>query len=127
MEYAKSITHCSIVSTFDQNETDFTKAIRTIQPYLSQKNITNLLVICETSGRIDQIMANINTLFKSKHILENIEIMMLSSNSISWLLYPGKQLIHIPKFIVNEKLWCGLIPFKRTKVTTNGLKWDLGI
>lgn len=127
MEYAKYISSCKIVPTLDQNETDFTKALRTIQPYLVEKNITNLVVVCETSGRIDHIMANINTLFKRKDILGDTEIMMLSSNSISWLLCTGTHTIHIPRWIVNEKLWCGLIPFWRTKVTTKGLKWDLGI
>lgn len=125
MEYAKA-ENCKIVTTPDQNETDFTKALRALVPELERTMTKCVLVICETSGRLDQIMANINTLFKSRNILSSdCEIMLLSSNSLSFLLAPGSHIIHIPQNIVASKYWCGLIPFTKTLVTTKGLKWNL--
>lgn len=125
MEYAKS-ENCKIVPTPDQNETDFTKAMRAIAPELEKTMTNSILVICETSGRLDQIMANINTLFKSKNILKSsCEVMLFSSNSLSFLLSPGSHIIHIPHKIVASKYWCGLIPFTKSIVSTEGLKWNL--
>lgn len=125
MEYAK-VENCKIVPTPNQNETDFTKALRALAPELD-KNMTNsVLVVCETSGRLDQIMANINTLFKSRSILKSsCDVMLLSSNSMSFLLSPGSHIIHIPRKIVTAKHWCGLIPFTKSLVSTKGLKWNL--
>lgn len=85
-----------------------------------------MLTIVETSGRIDQIMANINTLFKAQSILPQNPIFLLSRSSISWLLVPGKHLIDIPSEILEKRIWCSLVPIKEKCVaTTVGLKWDL--
>uniref|UniRef100_A0A336K7Q5 Thiamine pyrophosphokinase n=1 Tax=Culicoides sonorensis TaxID=179676 RepID=A0A336K7Q5_CULSO len=125
MEYAKS-KNCEIVHTPDQNETDFTKALRVLSPKLEQTQTKSILVICETSGRLDQIMANINTIFKSKSILQiSTETLLLSSSSLSILLSPGLHKIHIPSEIVVGKYWCGLIPFSKSIISTKGLKWNL--
>lgn len=125
MEYAKS-EKCKIVPTPDQNETDFTKALRTLALELEQTMTNSVLVICETSGRLDQIMANINTLFKSKNFLRSsCEVMLLSSNSLSFVLTPGTHFIYISRKIITSKNWCGLIPFTKSIVSTKGLKWNL--
>lgn len=124
MSYATEM-NCQIVRTPDQNETDFTKALRSVSSLLRERDIVTTLVVCETSGRLDQIMANINTLFKSRKILADTEVMLLSSNSLSWLLHPGSHVIHIPQQVVQEKRWCALVPFCRSRVTTTGLKWNL--
>lgn len=125
MEYAKS-EKCKIVETPDQNETDFTKALHALAPELEQMEINSVLVVCDSSGRLDQIMANINTLFKSRSFFKgSCEVMLLSSNSLSFLLLPGSHAIHIPRKIVSSKNWCGLIPFTKSIVSTKGLKWNL--
>jgi thiamine pyrophosphokinase len=114
-----------VIETLDQDETDFTKSLRVLEPFILKLKIENIIVLCESSGRLDQILANINTLFKSLQKPAEISrpIFILSANSISWLLEAGDHQIIIPDTV--KKLWCGLIPFEPTTVTTSGLKWNL--
>ncbi|XP_011209202.2 thiamin pyrophosphokinase 1 isoform X1 [Bactrocera dorsalis] len=111
--------------TPDQNETDFTKAVRFLQPQLEANDIHKVIVFQETTGRLDHIMANINTLHKLQSDI--LSIYLLSSSSLSWLLLPGKHIIIVPKELVDCQHWCALIPVgsKADKVTTTGLKWNL--
>lgn len=79
------------------------------------------------SGRIDHIMAHINTLYKAHNFLKNKDIYVLSKNSIAWMLAPGKHSILIPKLFVEKEYWCAYVPIgSQCIVTTSGLKWDLG-
>lgn len=115
-----------VVQTIDQDETDFTKSLRVLEPFVDEMNLENIIALCETSGRLDQILANINTLFKNLQKPAEISrpVFILSANSLSWLLTPGDHEIHIPDSV--KKLWCALIPvLEPTMVTTNGLKWNL--
>ncbi|XP_065337603.1 thiamin pyrophosphokinase 1 [Cloeon dipterum] len=115
-----------IIETPDQDETDFTKALRETSSWFSQNKTKPDAVISlvETSGRIDQIMANINTLFKSKNIL-HCPVYQLASNSISWLLQEGHHKILIPSQYNNKT--CSLVPVgsPAKHVTSTGLKWNL--
>lgn len=117
-----NITH--YIHTPDQNETDFTKAVQIVKPILEQEHIQDIIVFHDTSGRFDQIMANINTLYKYEQAFFNIHL--LSGNSLTWLLKPGKHSITIPIELVEEQRWCSLIPIgQEANVTTKGLKWNL--
>ncbi|XP_065354331.1 thiamin pyrophosphokinase 1 [Calliphora vicina] len=113
------------IHTPDQNATDFSKAIMAVRPILVEKHIQDIIVYHDTSGRFDQIMANINTIFKYEQDFFNIYL--LSGNSLTWLLRPGKHSITIPSELVQDKRWCALIPVgqEATNVTTKGLKWNL--
>jgi len=84
-----------------------------------------VISLVETSGRIDQIMANINTLFKSRQIL-SCPVFQLACNSLSWLLWPGHHQIAIPSNLQNKV--CSLVPIGSPAkcVSSTGLKWDLG-
>lgn len=134
-----------VIQTVDQDETDFTKSLRVLEPFVDEMNLENVVVLCETSGRIDQILANINSeltcrcrcvcvglmndlvsaLFKNHLRPPEISrpVFMLSDNSISWLLSDGHHDIHIPENVKN--LWCSMVPFEPTTVTSSGLKWNL--
>nr|XP_014089186.1 thiamin pyrophosphokinase 1 [Bactrocera oleae] len=111
--------------TPDQNETDFTKAVRFLQPQLEANDIDKIIVFQDNTGRLDHIMANINTLHKLQSDI--LSIYLLSSSSLSWLLLPGKHKIVVPKELVDCQHWCALMPIgsKADKVTTRGLKWNL--
>lgn len=113
------------IQTPDQNATDFTKAILVLKPILEEQNVQDIIVFHDTSGRFDQIMANINTLFKNQE--EFFNIYLLSGNSLTWLLKPGKHSMTIPSDLVENQRWCALIPVgqEATNVTTKGLKWNL--
>ncbi|XP_004524025.1 thiamin pyrophosphokinase 1 isoform X3 [Ceratitis capitata] len=108
-----------------QDETDFTKAIRFLLPELGKRNIHKVIVLQENSGRLDQIMANINTLFKLQS--ERLNIYLLNSSCLSWLLLPGRHKIKIPRELIDCGQWCALMPIgsRANMVTTTGLKWNL--
>lgn len=123
---------CEIVHTPDQNATDFTKALMALNSYCDSNtiHIDSVIVISEVSGRVDHIMANINTLFlcKTKQLLpEDVNVFMLAHNSISWLLQSGEHCIQIPQNLLNHESWCSLVPLggKCETITTRGLKWNL--
>lgn len=114
-----------VIQTLDQDETDFTKSLRVLEPFVEEMNLESIVALCESSGRMDQILANINTLFKSHQKPAEIQrpVFILSANNLSWLLSQGYHTIHIPEHV--KSLWCAMIPFEPTTATTTGLKWNL--
>lgn len=50
-----------VVQTVDQDETDFTKSLRVLEPFINELKLENVIALCETSGRVDQILGNINS------------------------------------------------------------------
>ncbi|XP_055547987.1 thiamin pyrophosphokinase 1-like [Wyeomyia smithii] len=118
--------NCRIIKTPDQNATDFTKSLHVLQSTGYASEISRVLVLCENSGRLDQIMANINTLFLARTILPDTPVFLRSSNSLSWLLPVGNHQIKIPSRLVNGRIWCSLIPIgQRAICSTSGLHWNL--
>lgn len=82
--------------------------------------------MAETVGRFDQIMANINTLFKARNIAPGLQIYQLASDSMTWLLDQGSHEIAIPAVLREHQEWCALIPVGNPcQITTTGLKWNL--
>lgn len=85
-----------------------------------------IVAICENCGRFDHILANINTLYKADNIIKK-PVFLLSSDSITWLLNPGKHHIKVswPNRVNTN---CALIPVGQPcrNVTTFGLHWDIG-
>ncbi|XP_017034111.1 thiamine pyrophosphokinase 1 [Drosophila kikkawai] len=113
------------IHTPDQDATDFTKAIAVLQPVMAQRKIQDVVVFHDTSGRLDHVMANLNTLYKSQK--DNCNVFLLSGDSVTWLLRPGKHTIKVPVDLVTTQRWCSLMPVGATahNVTTTGLKWNL--
>ena len=77
---------------------------------------------CE--GRLDHVMANIDTLFQAPR-LTSIPLYLMSGESLSCLLHPGKNVIE-----VNDERcgrWCSLVPIGHPcpRVTTTGLKYNV--
>lgn len=126
MKLARSSRATTVVHTPDQDETDFSKSLIELEPKILAAGIRTVVVVSQTSGRIDHIMANINTLHRSERFSSADQIMLLSDNSLSFLLPPGKHTIHIPSPLVTKHDWCSLIPFRdATILHTTGLKWNL--
>lgn len=115
-----------MVQTIDQDETDFTKCLRVLEPLIKELNLEFIVSVCENSGRCDHIMANINTLYKNLQKPPEISrpVYLLSSGSLTWLLSCGQHTIYIPVNL--RKYWCSLVPVgSSSTVTTEGLKWNL--
>ncbi|XP_040576967.1 thiamine pyrophosphokinase 1-like [Lepeophtheirus salmonis] len=124
LSYYKSRGISSIVHTPDQDFTDFTKCL--IEVKKRRQDLKSFFVHVQHSGRLDQIFGNIETLFHAKTILgSDSSIYLVNSNSISWLLTPGKYKIeYIP---TKNKTYVGLIPIGTPvdSISTTGLRWNL--
>lgn len=126
MEVIRSTRSTSVVHTPNQDETDFSKSLIELEAHIKSTSVRTVVVVSQTSGRLDQIMANINTLHKSHKFSSADRILLLSDNSLSFLMQPGKHTIRIPAPLVQKQDWCALIPFQgATKLMTSGLKWNL--
>lgn len=125
MTIAKKL-QMNVVHTPDQNETDFSKSLMEVERHIKATSVRSIVVVSQTSGRLDQILACINTLHRSQRFTSATQIYLLSDNSLSFLLQPGTHLIHIPAPLVAKQDWCALIPFQgATQVKTTGLKWNI--
>jgi thiamine pyrophosphokinase len=125
--YAKSLdffSESNVIKTPNQEYTDFTKCLQIVlENHAKELKLTYIIALCETSGRFDQIIANINTLFIHEQKFD-IPVYILSANNLTWLLSFGQHVIHIPQSV--KKLWCSLIPIgSPCNISTTGLKWNL--
>lgn len=136
-----------IIPTPDQNATDFTKALLELRPHMIENDVSicagmirddsdnicpkieSVVTLVDTGGRIDHIMANINTMCHALELLPpNSNVYGLCSKSMSWLLTPGvEHIIEVPASLVQQQRWCSFVPIGgASRVTTTGLKWNLG-
>ncbi|CAH0729264.1 unnamed protein product, partial [Brenthis ino] len=124
---------CETIHMPDQDHTDFTKALMQLNSHCLETNIDldHVIALVQSSGRIDQILGNIQTLHlvKEQNLLKpHTKMYILSDDSISWLLEPGDHIIDVPEESRGyKKSWCALIPIGEAceNVTTSGLKWNL--
>ncbi|XP_073942818.1 thiamine pyrophosphokinase 1 isoform X2 [Choristoneura fumiferana] len=124
---------CKVVHTPDQMYTDYTKALMELNTHCQQANINvhHVIAIAQSSRRMDQIFANVETMFhvKEKALLSpSTKVYLISDDGISWLLFPGDHLIEIPEeSLKHPRAWCSLVPVGEpcTNVSSTGLKWNL--
>lgn len=117
-----------IVRTPDQDHTDYTKALLELRPALvGEQRIRTVVTLVDSSGRIDHIMANINTMCKALELLPaGTEVLVMCGESMSWLLEAGEHCIEVPPALVRAQRWCSYVPIGGAcTVTTTGFKWDL--
>lgn len=92
--------------------------------------IDSVVTVAENSGRLDQILVNINTLFQAEAIFNPYPVKnyIISGDSLTWLLRPGTHRIYIPDNIFKKRTPCGLFPVSgKSVVSSSGLRWNLGI
>ncbi len=130
-----------VEKTPDQDYTDFTKALMKVAEitgtWKEEDRIGRVVAFVENGGRLDQIMANVETLFSCEDIFKNYrprlpEVLLASSGGTAWLLRPKKgssdrHVIRVPSDTSKKSYYVGLIPIGEPAktVTTTGLKWNL--
>ncbi|KAG8190722.1 hypothetical protein JTE90_024857 [Oedothorax gibbosus] len=115
-----------VVHTPDQDETDFTKALRVTKEYVIENalQVSSILAIVRNGDRVDHMIGNLNTLFLARDIV-SVPVFILGYNSLTWLLSPGHHKIHISQDMLDSHV--GLIPLGKEceDVSTTGLQWNL--
>lgn len=110
-----------VVPTPDQSATDFQKAVREIR---ARAEVHYIIAVVESNGRLDHLMSNINTLYKSQ-----LPIYLLSGKYMSWMLRAdgGQHRIHLPLQFTHGKKNVGLIPVGHPVhgAYSTGLRWNL--
>jgi len=123
-----------VVSLACQDFTDFHKtlqfAITCSQNEDSQSsetptrryNFSTIYCFCNFSGRLDHALANLHSLYSSS--LSSFCTYIVSDESLTFLLRRGENRIFVESEFCGK--YCGFFPVgSATKVTTQGLKWNL--
>jgi len=117
---------CEIIATPDQNETDFSKCLRIVANKITSNNlqVDRIVAHVNTEGRLDHILANINTLYLAQD-LTSVPVYLLTGASLSCLLPPGFSVINVDRALCGH--WCSLVPIGMPcqHVTTTGLQYNL--
>jgi thiamine pyrophosphokinase len=136
-----------IVKESDQNSTDFAKCLHWLRrEYISTRECggssipsshlpTNefpsrldVIVLGDISGRLDQGLSLLHYLYlaKADESLLDGTIYLLSSQSLTFILSPGPNIIHFPQPSETFSENVGIIPLSGpTTITTRGLEWDV--
>ncbi|VDO01468.1 unnamed protein product [Rodentolepis nana] len=121
-EFYESKNTIQVVTTPDQDETDFTKAIL-LMVESSKCKLDYVVGLYGSGGRLDHEMGIMKSLYIAK-TLSKFPVILVTESSISCLLDEGDNCIIMDSFPTYQ--YCGLIPLgKPVRTSTCGLQWNL--
>lgn len=136
--YASQEPICKVITTPDQDFTDFTKALQELSKCISSNTeIEEIYAYAEYDGRLDHIFGLFETLYQAKNIPSLPPVFLVSSGTTDWLLQPGIHFISLQEkeprnvksnLLNDEKSYrCGIIPLGEPckQIHTSGLKWNI--
>jgi len=118
-----------IIPTPDQDETDFTKALKIVLSRVKEEQsiLDVILAVNTLGGRPDHLLSNFHTLHG--FVDETPVLLYDIGSSLSWVLKEGtRHVIHLTRNDSSSSFrhWCSLIPLTGDAiVSTQGLKWNL--
>lgn len=113
-----------IVLLDDQDSTDLDKALAYTARNLSHSGLVAIVgTIGSHEGRIDQLFAVINAMYKYRN--SDLKPVQVGHESVLLILTEGKHKIEVPEMSIHRH--CGLIPLfgPVREMTTDGLEWNL--
>ncbi|KAI9314269.1 thiamine pyrophosphokinase [Dichotomocladium elegans] len=114
----------SVLGFDEQMTTDFEKCINVLKEReIKIDRVYDLVVTPTLGGRFDQVISNINVLYKMLPEVER-RVLLVSNENLTVLLDKGTHHIHCqPDY---EGPTCGIIPIgEPATITTQGLVWNL--
>jgi thiamine pyrophosphokinase len=133
----------------DQYKTDFGKSIRVLREYrsgsspggktLKDRQQSDLLILSDLSGRIDQGLGILHEMLRETKAPENerTRLWLINNDNVSWILPRGRNVLRGVRAqwpvggaaAVGEPLFSpnvGILPiYGRAVITTSGLEWDV--
>lgn len=124
--YTSQPQPAQIVQDPDQESTDFGKAVN----WIRKDGPTDIVALGGLGGRVDQGVSQLHQLYmyQAGPEYENGRIFLLSGSSLTFLLKPGKHLIHVREDGEPDAFakYVGIIPLQEpSSITTRGLEWDV--
>lgn len=95
-----------------------------MQENMSKVHIEEIFCFADFGGRLDHAIAILNSLFDV--CLKNIKTFIMGSESMTFLLRKGINIIYLDNYEIWNGKYCGLLPIGGSAyVTSHGLKWNL--